>query len=263
MNKRLFTLLTLGLVTTLVISGCAFQLVNGSGKVVSENRQVENFSAVTLAGIGNVYITQSADTSLRIEAEDNLIPYFETTVKNGTLTIGIKNEYMGVNLHPTQPVKFYVTTPEVDALTLAGSGNFITTDIESSNFRLSLLGSGNISNDTLKADSVDINLTGSGNISLGKVTTSDITSTISGSGDISLAGETSTQSLKIFGSGDYLADELKSTSARVSVTGSGNCQVWAADSLDVTISGSGDVAYHGKPSVNTSISGSGHVNSND
>jgi hypothetical protein len=263
MNKRLYLPVVLILLSALMISGCGFQFVTGSGKVVTENRQVEAFSAVTLAGIGDVYITQAADTSLSIEAEDNLISYFETTVKDGTLTIGIKHEYMGVSLHPTKPVKFHVSTPDVNALTLAGSGNIITTDLQTGNLKLSLLGSGNITNGNLTASSVDINLTGSGNISLGKVEVASASSTIAGSGDISLSGSAASQDVEILGSGNYKANDLESGTADVTVTGSGNGQVWATDHLNVSITGSGDIRYHGKPTVNTAISGSGHVTSND
>jgi hypothetical protein len=262
MNKRTYIPVAI-LLVALVVSGCGMQIVTGSGKIATETRNVSNFSSIKLAGIGDVIVTQAENVSLRIVAEDNLIPYFETTVQGDTLTIGIKNEFMGFNLHPTRPVKFYVTTPQIDAVTLAGSGNIITSDVKTTRFKVSLLGSGNISNTSLVATSVEINLAGSGNISLDKVTSTSISSTIAGSGNITLAGEVTGQTAGILGSGDYQASGLKSQTASVKVTGSGNSQVWATGSLDVTILGSGDVVYTGTPTVNTSIAGSGHVKSSD
>jgi hypothetical protein len=278
MNKRIYIPTTI-LLVALLVSGCGFQMVSGSGKVVTENRTVGDFSGITLAGIGDVYVTQAAATSVRIEAEDNLIPYFDTSVKGNTLTIGIKNEYMGINLRPTKPVKFYVTTPEIDAVTLAGSGNIITSDIKTGDFKISLLGSGNISNDALTAANVDINLSGSGNITLGTVSASDVTANIAGSGNIQLdtltakkvtsktagsgnitiGGQVTEQSPEILGSGDYRASGLKSDTATVRVTGSGNSQVSVTGTLNVTILGSGDVVYSGSPKMNVSIAGSGKV----
>ena len=262
MNKRIYFPIAI-LLVALFVSGCGMQVVMGSGKVAAETREVSNFSSIKLAGIGDVIVTQGENVSLRIEAEDNLIPYFETTVQGNTLTIGMKNEYLGISLHPTKPVKFYVTTPQIDAVTLAGSGNIITTDVKTTGFKVSLLGSGNISNTSLVATNVDINLAGSGNISLDKVTSTSISSIIAGSGNITVAGEVTGQTAKILGSGDYLANGLKSKTALVNVTGSGNSQVWVTGSLEVTILGSGDVVYTGTPTVNTSIAGSGHVKSAD
>ncbi len=262
MNKRL-TLSTVILLAALIVSGCGLQIVQGSGKVVTETRTVDTFSNIKLSGIGDVIITQADETSVRIEAEDNLISYFETSVVGDTLTIGVKNQYLGISIFPTRGVKFYVSTPNVNVVTLAGSGNIYTGNIETTNFKASLLGSGNITNDNLVATSVEINLSGSGNVTLANVKAEKITSTIAGSGNITVAGEVNDQNAKIVGSGDYRAAELTSESATINVTGSGNSRVSVANTLYVTILGSGDVTYSGTPSVNTSIAGSGHVRSDN
>jgi hypothetical protein len=73
-------------------------------------------------------------------------------------------------------------------------------------------------------------------------------------------GKVTEQSAEILGSGDYRASGLKSDTATVRVTGSGNSQVSANEILNVTILGSGDVAYSGNPTVTASIAGSGKVN---
>ena len=80
MNKRIIIPTTI-LLVALLVSGCGFQVVTGSGKVATETRNVSGFTSVTLAGIGNVYLTQGETESVRIEAEDNLIPYFETSLR--------------------------------------------------------------------------------------------------------------------------------------------------------------------------------------
>jgi predicted small secreted protein len=279
MNKRIYIPAMLLLVAMLV-SGCGFQVISGSGKLASETRNLSGFTSVTLAGIGNVYLTQGPAESIRIEAEDNLIPYFDTSVQGTTLKIGIKDQYMGASLQPTRPVKFYVTLPKLEAVTLAGSGNIFAGKLQTGAFRISLLGSGDISTDNLAATDLDIHLGGSGNISLGTVSASQVTARIAGSGDIQLGtltadnissqtagsgnitigGKVNEQSTEILGSGDYLAGGLKSATATVRVTGSGDSQVSASGALNVTILGSGDVAYSGSPKLNASIAGSGKVN---
>lgn len=262
MQKRLYFPI-LVLILAIALSSCSFKIITGSGNVVTETRQVGSFSAITLAGIGDVYVTQADTVSLRIEAEDNLIPYFETTVKGDTLTIGIKDESLGVNLQPTKPVKFFVSTPDVKTLSIAGSGNIITTDLVSTDFKAALSGSGSLTNATLKADSLDISLGGSGDITFGKVTAVSVKSTINGSGNITLSGDVTSQETSIVGSGDYQAHDLQSGKAVLKVTGSGQSQVWATDTLSVSITGSGDVTYRGNPTLNSNITGSGHLNSSN
>jgi len=279
MNKRIYIPAML-LMVAMLVSGCGFQVVSGSGTLASETRNLSGFTSVTLAGIGNVYLTQGPAESVRIEAEDNLVPYFDTSIQGTTLKIGIKDQYMGVSLQPTRPVKFYVTLPKIEAVTLAGSGNIFAGKLQAGAFGISLLGSGDISTDALVATDVDIHLGGSGNISLGTVSANQVTAHITGSGDIQVAaltadkissqtagsgditigGKVNEQSTEILGSGDYLAGGLKSATATVRVTGSGDTQVSASGSLNVTILGSGDVAYSGSPKLNASIAGSGKVN---
>ena len=279
MNKRIY-IPTMLLMVAMLVSGCGFQVVSGSGTLASETRNLSGFTSVTLAGIGNVYLTQGPAESVRIEAEDNLVPYFDTSIQGTTLKIGIKDQYMGVSLQPTRPVKFYVTLPKIEAVTLAGSGNIFAGKLQAGAFGISLLGSGDISTDALVATDVDIHLGGSGNISLGTVSANQVTAHITGSGDIQVAaltadkissqtagsgditigGKVNEQSTEILGSGDYLAGGLKSATATVRVTGSGDTQVSASGSLNVTILGSGDVAYSGSPKLNASIAGSGKVN---
>ena len=74
MNKRMYTPAAAILLVALMGSGCGFQMVTGSGNIVTETRNVSGFTSITLAGIGNLYLTQGAAESVRIEAEDNLIP---------------------------------------------------------------------------------------------------------------------------------------------------------------------------------------------
>ena len=279
MNKRIYIPTTI-LLVALLLSGCGFQMVTGSGKIAMETRNVSGFTSVTLAGIGNVYLTQGKAESVRIEAEDNLIPYFETSVQGSTLTIGVKNQYIGVDLQPTKPVKFYVTLPKIEAVTLAGSGNIFAGEIQTSAFKISLLGSGNISADTLTATTANLRLAGSGDITLGSLTADGLTANIAGSGnikvstlkattvrattagsgDFSMGGEVTDQHIEILGSGDYLAGKLNSQTATVRQTGSGSSQLAVSETLDVTILGSGDVVYSGSPHMNVSIAGSGRVN---
>ena len=299
MNKR--TVISTIMLVALLVSGCGFQIVTGSGKIVTETRDVSGFTSITLNGIGDVYVTQGQSASLTIEAEDNLVPYFETVVQGSTLTIGQKPEYTGTNLRPTKPIKFTVTLPELAAVTLAGSGNFIIGDIQTTgDFKISLLGSGDITTGDLEAANVNINLAGSGdvtlgavtadavssttagsgnisyqkinattvglsilgsgNVQLGTVTAESISSTASGSGDVTAAGEVTDQTVQTMGSSDYHANALKSQTATIHVSGSGDSQVSATGTLNVTILGSGDVAYSGSPKLNASIAGSGKVN---
>jgi hypothetical protein len=89
----------------------------------------------------------------------------------------------------------------------------------------------------------------------------DIETSISGSGDIRLAGEATNHTLKVSGSGNLSGYELKSINQMITISGTGNAEVFVDGGiLDAKISGSGKVYYKGNSSsFSADITGSGSV----
>jgi putative autotransporter adhesin-like protein len=80
---------------------------------------------------------------------------------------------------------------------------------------------------------------------------------MSGSATITAAGTADDQDLNISGSGRYQAEQLRSKSVKINMSGSGTASVHASDMLDVHMSGSGTLTYTGDPKrVTQDISGS-------
>lgn len=256
--KKIYNVVIL-LSAVLLLNACGLGFVRGSGHVISENRAVNGFDKVTLSGIGEVILTQGTTESLSIEAEDNLVPYFETTVRSGTLEIGIKSG-MVVSVQPTRPVVFHLTMKDVRGLNLSGSGSInVPGAVKTDQLELKISGSGAINLNSVTAGVLATTITGSGSVNVSALAAKTLASTITGSGKVTLAGHVMEQLLVVNGSGKYEASNLDSQTMAITVRGSGNSVIKAALALDVNISGSGDVRYYGNPKVNTSISGSGKV----
>ncbi|NIO70352.1 MAG: hypothetical protein GTN71_15330 [Anaerolineae bacterium] len=232
-------------VSVMVLSILACQVggptgVRGSGSVVEEDRAVSGFTGVALLeGIGELTIKGGERESLRIEAEDNLMPYLETEVRNGVLEIDVQD---GVNLNPTRPVRFYLTVKELDTIVLSGSGDIEAPDLEAKRFSVTISGSGDVEMGDLSADILNVTINGSGNLDIA-------------------GGRVEEQDITISGSGEYQAGGLNSGSVEITISGSGNATIWATDSLDVRVSGSGSVNYYGNPRTTFSGSGSGKLRS--
>ena len=62
----------------------------GSGRFVADSRPVRDFDAITVVAGGRAIVTRSEVESLEITAEDNVLPLIESTVVNGTLTLGFR-----------------------------------------------------------------------------------------------------------------------------------------------------------------------------
>ncbi len=237
MRTRIFAIITLFAVLAV---GCTYYGVTGSGRVTTENRTVSNFHAVTLAGIGEVTVTQGETEGLTVEAEDNLMPYIRTEVQNGTLVIDFGRDGERINVRPTRPIKFNLSVKNLDAVELSGAGR-----IQSAN---------------LKSERLTVHVSGAGDVKVDHLEATDLSSTLSGTGNVDLAGQVKSQSLTVSGIGQYRAGDLNSQTAQVKVSGAGGSTVWASDNLDVHISGAGSVSYYGNPKIAERISGVGAVN---
>jgi len=83
---------------------------------------------------------------------------------------------------------------------------------------------------------------------------------ISGSGDIKVNGFAKKFNLQLEGAGDVNASNLQAETAKINISGSGDCRVYATDKLYIQISGSGDVQFRGRPhEIKKKITGSGEI----
>jgi len=223
-----------------ILSACT--IVRGSGDVITVKREVSNFDQVALSGMGTLYISLGEEESLKVEAEDNLLPYIETQVQGGRLNIGIKDARWNIAVQPTQPIRYYLTVKDLSVLELSGAGNIEVTEIETPVMHITASGAGNIEIERLTADSLVTDVSGAGSCRIH-------------------AGEVQDQDLSISGAGGYRAENVKSQKVAIEISGMGGAKVWAENSLRVDISGAGSVNYYGQPHISQEISGVGNIQS--
>ncbi len=223
----------------MTFSSCrmGYKRVKGNGDVRTEDRNITRAERIKLRGSYDVEITQGPVTSVKVEADDNILPFIFTSQEDGFLLIKSKEH---VNFSTDNPIKIYITTAKLEQLQLSGSGNIIG------------------KNKFTGGDKLTLKISGSGSMDL-EVNTPSIDGDISGSGSITLKGETKDQKVHISGVGDYNADDLKSETTKVRIAGSGNVKVFADANLDVNIAGVGSVYYKGNPTIKQNVAGSGEV----
>ena len=235
MRIKIF-LLILSLTGFLTIQGCydAFNCESARGNVVSEEIVLDTFDAISFDEAGNVYLRQDSIQQVVVESNQNIISNLNRNVQDGIWNIRFNECF---NRYDKFDV--FISVKDLNSIVLAGSGNILGDGaFETSDMYISLLGSGNI---TMEVYSETMN------------------GDISGSGNISLWGQTEVSEYFISGSGNIMALNLESDICEVSISGSGNCDVFVNDELDVRISGSGSVRYKGNPAVNSTITGSGAI----
>lgn len=179
------------------------RLVEGSGVQASQERQVDEFSAIELAGPAEVTVTVGEEQSVVVEADDNILPLIETNVRGDTLVIGTKAL---TTLDPDLPITVNVTVTSLDEVSLSGSGDITIQGIAAPSFEIELSGSGDITAEGA-ADSLTISLNGSGDVACGDLKAKSVTASINGSGDVTVYAIDSLDAA-VYGSGtvEYRGD---------------------------------------------------------
>ena len=199
------------------LSACMLNAIAGSGKIVTEPRNVSGFSTVSLSGSGQVLIEQGGTESLTVTTDDNLLPYVKTEVHGNTLELGFKDPM--TNIQPTNDILFTLKVKTLEGLEISGSGK---ADVKG-----------------LAQDRLQVRISGSGDVA-GQGTANDLELRISGSGSYR-GQDIKSQRATVGVSGSGNAVISASDTLKADVSGSGTIEYVGEPQVTQNISGSGSV----------------------
>jgi hypothetical protein len=224
-----------------VINGTGFFVGSserGSGKIVTEGRDVRDFTKIRLSYPAQVVISQGEAESLTIEADDNVATEIRTQVVNGVLEINNLHDRLWI-ISPTRLPKITIVVKDLVEL-----------DFESA---------GEIRLEGLRTDHLKTIMDGAGSIKLNNVQLKTLDCNLNGVGSVQASGTTDTLNVRVQGLGSYDGGELQSQSAIVNLDGMGSATVWADKDLRADVSGLGSVNYYGNAQVTKTVNGLGSV----
>ena len=210
--------------------------IRGNGVMKQESRDASPFTDISTSGVYKVVITQGNTHSVRIDAEENLLPYIITDFSGGELVIHTKKGY---NIQPTKDIKVYVTLQKVDKLSASGAGGFSSTGV-------------------LNSDRIQLQFSGAADADL-DIHTDLLKVGVSGAGNIKLKGNSERAEYGISGAADIEALDLSTNDAKIGISGTGKANVFVQKKMDVSISGMGTIKYKGEPGITQAISGMGRI----
>jgi hypothetical protein len=189
--------------------------VRGNGELVSEEREIENFSKIDVSGNFDVEIDVGNEEKLEILAESNLLSYIRTEVKKQTLFISTRK-----NLRPRKDLKILITCTQLNAIECSGVNDIIASGINSGEFAIDLSGAGSI-DISGEADVLHIEVSGAADLMAKNLLTEDI---------------------KIYVSGAANAEVYASNSCVAEVSGAGYIELYGdAEDVKMDISGAGSL----------------------
>jgi hypothetical protein len=152
-------------------------MIDGSGRIVQQRRDVGAFRAVRTMGAENVDVRFGPTTSVVIAADDNILPLLSSRVVDGTLKIESRGSY-----RTRSPIRVWITTPRLEEFTTMGSGNVVIHDVNNPHLKLTLQGSGDILANG-RTNELDLALMGSGRARLADLSATDVSAGVFGSGE--------------------------------------------------------------------------------
>lgn len=181
--KPRFLACCLSVVLFLCVQGCVGvvfnrETVRGSGSLSEETHTFTGIAGVRLSTIGELDIRLGDTEELRIEADDNLLQYFEAGMDGDTLEIGTRR---GFNLRASQKVRYTLTVKELDFIGLSSSGNAHAPALSADHFEISISSSGDYRGESVRSGHVTVRLSSGGSARLWAAESLDATLSSSGS----------------------------------------------------------------------------------
>ena len=235
MKASLKPLILINICILILFFACSLPGVKGSGKVERENRTIGSFNELHVSGMFDVYMREGNTPSVEVVADDNLLPIIRTELKGSRLKV-----YTDENIRSSTKLKLLITYTELEAVYISGA--------------VKLRGKS-----TIVADHFDINVSGAAEMEL-DLKVDHLSCDLSGASDMLLTGIAN--HLRIDGSGAMNLDayELETSSAKIDLSGAGECKISVNESLDVDLSGAATVRYKGSPAkIKQDISGAGSI----
>jgi len=127
------------LLLIMALTGCRERGVKGSGNVVTEIREIDDFTQFEVSGAYNIEIEVGSNTSLSVSAEDNLQKFIKTEVVNNRLLIENSR-----SISPKRKIKIVISTPSLREIESSGISNVYADGIDERVFTLDLSGAGYI-----------------------------------------------------------------------------------------------------------------------
>jgi len=224
--KKIIRVLT-GLMAALFIAAVAMPLqaqrLKGNKNVLSQERNVGNFTGIDVGGAFDVYLTIKNEPSLIIETDENLQDNITTKIRNDKLVISSSA------IRNATKLNIYISAPEITYIKTSGAAS-----LEVSN--------------TLSADLLQLVASGASDIRL-DADVDELITEASGASTVRLTGTAANHQVKASGAADIKAGELLTRTTSVAASGASDVTINASEKVNRKISGAGAVKIAGTPEI--------------
>lgn len=233
MEKRKIHLVTGSLLICALLLSCSSGIV-GNGEVISQNKKTGDFTSLEIHGNFDVFLNQSEEAGVRIEADENIMDIIKVVESDNKLKI-----ISELNILRARKKNLYINYKDLKNLELTGAVH-LRSDGKNIFKSLDIVGGG----------AMDVKL---------EIEAERLGIEMSGAADFDLSGKVKEADLSISGAGGFDMIEMRSEKMAIEISGAAHARVFVSEELRVDISGAGAVRYKGNPEIKRNVSGVGSL----
>lgn len=212
---------------TLVATSCNFDIrlgqENGNGNVITEEREVGDFTAVRGAAGMDVFLTEGTENKVVVEADENLMEIIETRVDGTTLKISSTK-----SIGRSKSKKVHVTYVSLESIE-ASSGADV------------------IGNSVIRSETLSLDSSSGADLEV-EVFANELYIGCSSGADVKVSGTASKLTADASSGSDIRARQLEVVTCKADASSGADISVHVKESLEATASSGGDIKYYGNPS---------------
>lgn len=199
--------------------------ISGNGTIKEEERTVPDFHSVKTSHGFKAEVTLGPKTSVKVIADENLLPLIVTDVKDGQLTVSVNKDAWPTN--SATRVRIVIVTPQLDRVHASGGSSVEAQASRGPTFESHSSGGGAVKVVGIDSDNVAIQA--------------------SGGTKVTLEGRAKTLKMSMSGGAKVEAEKLKTEDANVQGSGGGGARLTAGSEVVASLAGGTTLHILGSP----------------
>ena len=259
----------------LVVAGLTTMVTFGQKK---ESRpMVSDFTGVDASSAFDITVTKGSAESLIIEADDAVMPYVRSEVRNGVLHLYLEKG-ADKKIKNIKTLKASIVMKNLDKVSLSGACKFTANDLFTPDrFKVDCSGASNLAVnvhtgqldiDASGASKIQVKANVTGNAKLdvsgtskiqGELKAGNVRINASGVSSVELTGSASDIKIDASGTSNIKSENFEVKTATIKTSGTSNITLHVTDTLNVNSSGISTINYKGSPVIEMKNSGNAKV----
>lgn len=213
--------------------------LKGSGNSLKEQRETTPFEGIDVNNAIHVFLTHGNEESVEVEADDNIVPYIQTKVRDRILHITLKGDEIR-SFSPKLPMNVYVTIKDLQEVKAHAASSVEGKSV-------------------FKTEKLELDICSAATLEL-EIQAGIVELDVSSAANVTLTGTADKIKADLSGASRWDGSELETLKTDIDMSGASTATVKVKDELQYDVSSASRLVYSGDPRIyKAEVSGAGSV----